>query len=928
MKIKFILTPFILLIISLLSSCADDVLSDNNAGNQANEIETRTVANQFSMKLNKDIASDIDNHKSTLTYPTGNAKLDAYMDGIGAKFIKRVFPYSGKYESRLVSNELNLWYTVMIDKNAIHKKAATEDYKSVATIVEPVKFPAHEEPETHAVELPAAKTRAWTEPFNDPYAAYQWNLKNNGNIGNTETTISSIKGADINAVNAWKINTGNSDVTVSVIDGGVDISHEDLKDNIWINKGEIPGNGIDDDDNGYIDDVNGYNFVDDTGVIEATDHATHVAGIVAARNNNGKGVCGIAGGDGTDGSGARIMSCQIFKNNPDYDPKDPNSSDAIAADSNYIAAAIVYAANNGGNIGQCSWGYPYEEPAVIHEAIKYFNEYAGNYSGSPMKGGLMFFSAGNDGLHTNNYPAADDDVISVSAYAPDLLPTWYTDYNYTVDICAPGGTSPTNGKYPEVNGKYAMEVLSCYSSKDGKSRYGYMQGTSMACPHLSGIAALIVSQYGGNGFTNKELRRRVLAGIKPVDINANVDEKYKDNLGLGFADAYEALQDFDLSVEPSAPYFIKEKTETSYHEITLRFATDKVADGALQFFTLYYSDQPINTANYKKAKYANIAANTVDSKEELSRTFTKLDAGKKYYFALTATAKSGKESPLVVYEGGCSTVVNHAPEIAPQIDTSRPIEVAGNDELIIPFKIIDPDGHGMYYDISNTYATKAEVGENGLNITFYAEKLPIGTSEITLTITDKYGAKASTKVTIRKIRDYAPAYNKKGINIKKGNTTEIDLRDYFDDENINTVSFSAEGGNGNFSYQQKDNILTVIGKKIGSGEIKVTATDKHKQTTEVNIPVIIFADDFVYSVYPTIATTTIYAKFGSRPQGRITVKIIDANGREALNRSYAFQDMDADKLILPISISKLARGKYKVEVAADGKSFSTQIIKK
>ena len=118
--------------------------------------------------------------------------------------------------------------------------------------------------------------------------ALQWDLYNKGNIGNYTDTdrkkiISSIKDADINVINAWQQTKGNPNVIVSVVDGGVDIEHEDLKDNLWVNEGEIPDNGIDDDNNGYIDDVNGYNFVDNKGTIVPQDHGTHVAGTIAAK---------------------------------------------------------------------------------------------------------------------------------------------------------------------------------------------------------------------------------------------------------------------------------------------------------------------------------------------------------------------------------------------------------------------------------------------------------------------------------------------------------------------------------------------------------------------------------------------------------------------------------------------------------------------
>ena len=128
------------------------------------------------------------------------------------------------------------------------------------------------------------------------------------------------KGADCNVKPVWeKYTAGKSNVIVAIVDGGIDITHEDLVDNLYINEKEKNGQpNVDDDGNGFVDDVYGYNFVTADGVvggkIEPDDdgHGTHVAGTVGARNNNGKGVAGVAGGDGTAGSGVRLMSCQTF----------------------------------------------------------------------------------------------------------------------------------------------------------------------------------------------------------------------------------------------------------------------------------------------------------------------------------------------------------------------------------------------------------------------------------------------------------------------------------------------------------------------------------------------------------------------------------------------------------------------------------------
>ena len=259
------------------------------------------------------------------------------------------------------------------------------------------------------------------------------------------------------------------------MDGGVQVDHPDLVDNIWVNEGEIPGNGIDDDGNGYIDDINGYNFMYDSGKLTPMKHATHVAGIIAASGNNGKGIAGIAGGNGTAGSGVKLMSTQVLG----------------ATSSNNTAAAIKYGADNGAVISQNSWGYNTTTTSVSYidpadkAAIDYFIKYAGcdndgnQLPDSPMKGGIVIFAAGNDNVSNPGTasPADYDAVVSVAAIAPDYTKASYSNYGSYIDISAPGGNLNGNGMV--------------YSTIHNSS-YGDMSGTSMACPMVSGVAALVI----------------------------------------------------------------------------------------------------------------------------------------------------------------------------------------------------------------------------------------------------------------------------------------------------------------------------------------------------------------------------------------------------------------------------------------------------
>lgn len=299
--------------------------------------------------------------------PAGNLSEKSIEGGISARIkmigrsasalkitrMERTFPHAGKYEERTRREGLHLWYDVWYSEDVSVARATGEvsvlEGIEIAAPVVKVRSLGADEPVWRAVD------------FNDTFIAKQWYLENPG----TESWQQ--LGADIRVADAWKKCTGDPRIIVAVMDGGVQVDHPDLVDNIWVNEGEIPGNGIDDDGNGYIDDINGYNFMYDSGKLTPMKHATHVAGIIAASGNNGKGIAGIAGGNGTAGSGVKLMSTQVLG----------------ATSSNNTAAAIKYGADNGAVISQNSWGYNTTTTSVSYidpadkAAIDYFIKYAG-----------------------------------------------------------------------------------------------------------------------------------------------------------------------------------------------------------------------------------------------------------------------------------------------------------------------------------------------------------------------------------------------------------------------------------------------------------------------------------------------------------------------------------------------------------------------
>ncbi len=323
----------------------------------------------------------------------------------------------------------------------------------------------------------------WTP--NDPQFGAQWHYHNTGQSNGTS-------GADISLKQAWAIEKGNPEIIVAIVDDGIQFNHPDLEDNMW-------------------EDI-GFNFVDNNANVIPGDHGTHVAGTVAAVSNNGVGVAGVAGGSGT-GDGVRLMSAQVFRGNT----------------SGGFTLAPVWAADNGAAISQNSWGYTAPgifEQAVL-DAIDYFNV---NGGGNVMDGGITIFAAGNSGSSGDLYPGFYEGAMSVAATNHNDQRSSYSTFGPWVDISAPGGETPGNN----VGG-----VLSTVTN----SGYAFYQGTSMACPHVSGVAALILS-YAPDTLmlTNTDLFDIL---VTTTDNHYDVNPNFIGQLGSGRLNAFRALQEVD-----------------------------------------------------------------------------------------------------------------------------------------------------------------------------------------------------------------------------------------------------------------------------------------------------------------------------------------------------------------------------------------------
>lgn len=840
------LLPVIILLLSGLASCskqaAAPVVGDTGADYCA-QVPEKFARGSAIVRLSEGMAAEMEKRGSKGFLETPSAAFTKAMTDIGAIRMERLFPDAGEFEERHRAFGLHEWYRVEYEGYS---------YSEAQMILGQTEGISSVEPE---------RKMQSTALFNDPKFDLQWDLRS------------------IGIERVWKnFSCGGNEVVVCVEDSGVDMEHEDLK-GVCLEPGA-------DGSKCFINNNVGFKIV-------PNNHGTHVAGVIAAVNDNGKGICGIAGGREGKG-GVRIMSCEILRPDPD----DPDNADKTLQGNHYNA--MVWAADHGAVICQNSWGYVYdnEEDAKnggagsMGRAIDYFIANAGvGLDGSqtgPMKGGVVFFAAGNEGWQYG-WPAAYDGngkCIAVGATSSRNLKAEYSNYGDWVDIWAPGGD--------------AREGALVYSCITG-SRYAGMQGTSMACPHASGVAALLVSYFGGPGFTNDMLVERLLGGADRKALPPMT------NIGP-LLDAYGAFTYGDKDA-PESIVAYSHCVESDRVTWTLEVPSD--SDKPAYSITMLAGESPETMTR----EFTFVIPPEASIGDTVSFSFNLGTFDKKYYASLFASDYQGNRSALTETVE-ILTSGNSSPEISTEY--SGNFRVQAHKTLKIRYNISDPDGHEFTVALSpGSDAAVLEESDDRYEIVITGNAAPAGTYRAELTATDKHGAQTVLPIDYTLLENHSPIAVKSIDNIlfvsMQDKVDIAGLSEYFVDEDGEKPLITTALSNGRIANLfVSGNVLVISPLAYGMTEAFLKATDACGASASIKFKILVRDTSVSLDLYPNPATDYIFIR--PEKEGEYRIRITGATGCEVLGSRAFISPFEP----LRLSLEGLSGGVYHMNVSGEG----------
>ncbi len=855
-----------------LSSCSKDEMQPLPVEDSKVEtaVEEPAVPGQSVVKLSDELMELIGDDLNSGRLATRSMGLNDALSELGISSIRRLFPHAGEFEPRTRKAGLHKWFIVEYDTSTPATRAVSE----LQAI--------------DGIELAEARRPIKPCGFNDPYLEKQWQYSN------TE-----YPGIDVNIEPVWNHRTtGRPDVVVAVVDGGIDLSHPDLASNCHSEH---------------------YNFVDDNTKIESYDHGVHVAGVIGAVNNNGIGVSGLAGGDAAKGiQGVKMMSCQIFKYTKNY------KGETITVGGS-TSAAIKWAADHGAVIAQNSWGYSFDTngdgkltgselstalnskvSAADKEAIDYFIRYAGcdndgnQLSDSPMKGGVVIFAAGNDGIE-NGVPANYDPVVAVGALDKGGDRAYYSNYGGFVDIAAPG-------------------TGICSTLPEGK--YGNMSGTSMACPHVSGVAALVVSYFGGPGFTNEMLTQKLLGGSNTKIISPSYQ------IG-GLVDALGAI-DYGSELAPDPIDDLS--AEAVSNTIKARWTVPENSSGEPAYgFRLFCGkdkelvDKAELTADSTSVLHVSSIVPELGVGETVSYELKNLEFSTDYYIKVIAYSYFGYSVP-VTSSLKVTTRQNNPPVITTDY---TPVSLKAFQTLSIPLSISDPDGHAceVFYESGSRADVFVSLSSDEGSISITAVNAEAGTYKPVITVTDAYGASSSLELTYTILENNAPVAVKEAENLllaSAGSEFSMNMKEYFSDADGEPLSYLITIADKSIaSATVEDDVFkgTVLG--YGRTSLTIEALDARKASASVSFNIVARDPEVECQMYPNPVKDVLNIATG-KDMETARIRIVSATGASVFEGTKEISAFEPGQ----VDMSGCAPGKYSVTVEFGSKQSRQTIVKR
>lgn len=841
----------------------------------ADEVEQASVESNITqgtvvVKFTEEMAAALEQSDGALM--TKSSALNDVIREFGVVKYERVFDSDPRWEVRERREGLHLFYRLSFDSELAPATKAARDMAQMPGVL--------------SADVEHRIKPMYTTTPNDPGFSNQWYLYNAG-------------GCDLNVQKVWQMFTqGDPRVIVSVVDGGIRPDHPDLQDNL------IPGG-----------QGGSRNFVTNSYDITGHFHGTHVGGTIAATTNNSVGVAGIAGGDHATGSkGVRLLCSQVFTDN--------SSASTIG-----FANAIKYGADNGAVISQNSWGWDFDSnhDGVISDAeyqyaknskidyytkaaIDYFIKYAGcdnegnQLADSPMKGGVFICAAGNDNIDIGipaNYPPS----IAVGAYNAQGQKAAFSNYGDWVDICAPG---------------QFIYNTSCGTYKT----YDYMSGTSMACPMVSGVAALILSYRGGPGFTNELLEEAL---VKAAD-----DRIPASNIGP-MVNAYNAiLYKLNIAPEPLEDYTAVSRANNIDFTWTVQEAK---LGGPVQGALICASHNRASIAGLnpenpsEDVAVVRVATDNLEVGATATGTLEDLEFDSSYYVTVVPFNTGAYSTIGIIKE--VPTGHNNPPVITPRFEPSE-LTLRASQTGKFVFDLADPDGHDFSVNIAR--ANGCELWERKEDGTLVASVPAPKIDEVDrsyttrITLEDSYGAVTeydfqyyvlpnSAPVVGRKFKDIVACVSDKSVSLPlDGCFTDPDGDEIFYDivsSSPSVVKGVVARGNLNVSF-------------VGSGlaDLTVVARDGRGDKASQTVHVLLRVYGENISVYPTQVTDFVMVGTGAEPMDT-HIEVIAQSGSVVYDLDTPTSAFEPAR----IDMSTTSPGRYHVKVAVGGETYIKTIVK-